>query len=966
MPRPLRHLLLIAALMLGPAPVVHAAESEMVGLLAVAIEPEVATQLVLSEEQLAQLTDLADQRELKGFSRAMKLSKLPREERIAQFADFRAESEKLAMAILTEEQAAKLREIAAESEDPALKPSEEAAESAENTEEAKEEPAESKPAPKAESPSARAVTPTEPVGDVSSPETAPVVSGSRNSPGKLSFNFQQQPWGDVLRWFSEKADLSLVIDTAPPGTLNYRDDRLYTPAEALDVLNGVLLTKGYTLVRKERMLLVIDLEQDVIPPNMVTDVPVDRLDQRGEYEIVRVLIELGDADPASAADSLLRLAGPQGAVVVLPEARMLQVTETAGRIRTMLAVIEAMRRAAQPTDAEEAELRSYPTGGADPATTLAVLQTLLDGSPTARLATDEATGSLIALATPAEHRAIEQALGKLTTDGRRVELIPVVEVDPLVAATLVTRLFDPAGEGDDKKRDPNAPVVEADPYTDSLLVRGTSAQVEQIRQLVSQLDTPDPALAPGAGGTIRTLPVTDAELRQALEQIETLWPTLRGNPLRMATPGGEIPSFRPGADVERQQQRGEDPLDLLYEDELPPPGRTTEATRRSPFRFANQTEESEGDGPDPIYITPGAGTTVIASRDVEALDDLENLLATVLQTSTGGGRQYAVFYLKFADASTAAALLNSIFGGDSGGGGGLMGDLAGAAVGGGAGGDLLGDLLGMGGGAESVGFDSVSVDVVPDLRLNALYVYASPTDQLVVNKLLRVIDQPRGPDRIESTGVARLIRVENTSASDIAAVVSEVFKDRLDGGSGGGQPSPQDFLRAMQGGGNTAEDQEPEKMTLGIDERSNSLVVRSSEPLFEQVKALVEDLDRAGVERPVSTRVVSLRNTSSNALRETLVSLLGEKAEIGAATGEAASQNPAAGGGASKPGEDKKQEAARNAERQQREMQQGMERLQQFRRMLERGRGQGGPGGGRGGRGGGPRGGGGPGGGRGR
>lgn len=958
MPRPLRPLLLIAALLLGPLAAVRAAESEMVGVLAVAIEPEAAKQLGLTEDQLAKLTDLADDRELKGFSRAMKLSKLPREERVAQFADFRAESERLAMAILSEEQATKLRAIAAESDDPALKPAEQTAKAAENAEEEEaEQPAEPKPSTKAEPPSPGQATPTEPVGRIESPQSNPVEPTPQQATGKLSFNFQQQPWSEVLRWFAEQADLSLVIDTAPPGTLNYRDNRLYSPAEALDVLNGVLLTKGYTLVRKERMLLVIDLEQDVIPPNMVTDVPVAELDQRGEYEIVRVLIELGDADPASAADSLLRLVGPQGAVVVLPEARLLQVTETAGRLRTMLAVVEAMRRAAQPTDAEEAELRSYPTGGADPATTLAVLQTLLDGSPTARLATDESTGSLIALATPAEHEAIRQTLAKLSTDGRRVELIAVTDVDPLVAATLVTRLFDPNGEGDDKERDPNAPVVEADPYTDSLLVRGTSAQVEQIRKLVSQLDTPDPESLPGAGGTIRTLPITDAELNQALEQIEVLWPSLRGNPLRMATPGGDIPSFRPGADVEREQQRGEDPLDLLYEDELPSPGRTTGVRSDSPFRFANQTEG--GENVDPIFITPGAGMTVIASRDVEALDALEDLLATILQTSTAGGRQYAVFYLKFADASTAAALLNSIFGGESGAGGSLMGDLAGAAVGG-AGGDLLGDLLGMGGGAESVGFDSVSVDVVPDLRLNALYVYASQTDLQVVNKLLRVIDQPRGPDRIESTGVARLITVENTSASDIAAVVREVFKDRLDGGSGGGQPSPQDFLRAMQGGGNTADDQEPEKMTLGIDERSNSLVVRSSEPLFEQVKALVEDLDRAGVERPVSTRVVSLRNTSSTALRETLVSLLGEKAEVGAVSGEASSKKPAAGGDAAKPNE-KQQESARNAERQQREFQQGVERMQQFRRMIERAR-QGG-GGGRGGQRGG---GGGPGGGRGR
>ena len=65
----------------------------------------------------------------------------------------------------------------------------------------------------------------------------------------------------------------LVIDAPPPGTFNYIDTRSYAAEEAIDVLNSVLLTKGYTLVRRERMLLLINLE-DGIPPNLVTTVPV--------------------------------------------------------------------------------------------------------------------------------------------------------------------------------------------------------------------------------------------------------------------------------------------------------------------------------------------------------------------------------------------------------------------------------------------------------------------------------------------------------------------------------------------------------------------------------------------------------------------------------------------------------------------------------------------------------------------
>ncbi|MFA9564081.1 MAG: hypothetical protein ACERLM_05175, partial [Acidimicrobiales bacterium] len=35
------------------------------------------------------------------------------------------------------------------------------------------------------------------------------------------------------------------LDAPPPGTFNYSDTREYAPTEAIDLLNGVLVTKGY-------------------------------------------------------------------------------------------------------------------------------------------------------------------------------------------------------------------------------------------------------------------------------------------------------------------------------------------------------------------------------------------------------------------------------------------------------------------------------------------------------------------------------------------------------------------------------------------------------------------------------------------------------------------------------------------------------------------------------------------------
>jgi len=98
-------------------------------------------------------------------------------------------------------------------------------------------------APPADTGSAGAAPPAAPPAATAGSETGqqePV----KGDDVQLRFNFRHQPWTDVLEWFATQADLSLQMESVPPGTLNYRDNRAYTPAEALDLLNGVLLTKA--------------------------------------------------------------------------------------------------------------------------------------------------------------------------------------------------------------------------------------------------------------------------------------------------------------------------------------------------------------------------------------------------------------------------------------------------------------------------------------------------------------------------------------------------------------------------------------------------------------------------------------------------------------------------------------------------------------------------------------------------
>ncbi len=192
-------------------------------------------------------------------------------------------------------------------------------------------------------------------------------------PAVLRFSFRYQPWQEVLQWFADQCDLSLLMETPPPGTFNYTDNRSYSPAEALDLLNSVLLIKGYTLVRRERMLFVVNLE-DVVPEELVTWIPVEDLDNRGEFELIGVLFSLDKFEPQEAATEIKDLLGPQGSVKVLPKTRQLRVVETAGRLRMIRDVIQ---RVEDPQGILSGNLESYEFKHILPDEGLTILRQLL-------------------------------------------------------------------------------------------------------------------------------------------------------------------------------------------------------------------------------------------------------------------------------------------------------------------------------------------------------------------------------------------------------------------------------------------------------------------------------------------------------------------------------------------------------------------------------------------------------------
>ena len=271
---------------------------------------------------------------------------------------------------------------------------------------------------------------------------------------RLRFSFRFQAWADVLEWFADQADLALVLDAPIPGTFNYTDDNEYTPTEAIDLLNGVLLTKGYTLIRRDRMLMVVNLK-DGIPEGIVPRVSIDDLKKRGRFEMVSVLLPLGRRNAEEINKEISPLLGPYGKGVPLAKTNQLLVTDTAGILQAIEAMIRSMPEPAeqeQPIQHGDGKIKKpgepklvvYPLKSADPKVAQKVLKTLL---PDDKIVLDPKSKQINVFAAPAQQAVVKSVLaqmharGSSLSDNVQIEVYRLTTVEPRAALAMLEKLL---------------------------------------------------------------------------------------------------------------------------------------------------------------------------------------------------------------------------------------------------------------------------------------------------------------------------------------------------------------------------------------------------------------------------------------------------------------------------------------------------------------------------------------------
>jgi len=791
----------------------------------------------------------------------------------------------------------------------------------------------------------------------------------------LSLNFNSVPWNDVLKWLAKEADLSLQTDFYPPGTFSYRDPyRTYSVPQAMDIMNSVLLSKGFSLVRYQRALMCIDLgsgENAEIMRGLIREmvelVPTNQLDQRGDYELCKTVFTLQRLSVEEAEKEVKQLLGPHGSIVPLTNSNQLLITETGGKLRLIHETLQlsempdagrmskilvlalkhmsaeellgiarpllglkdtsnvsddlsistdafgaklfatgspdklqklrdiVMQIDVPPEDAkittataEQVVVRSHMVRGSDPQTTMDVLQTQFAGQANINLALDPKSNNVIARATPSDHQVIEEIIETLAGESSDFQVIQLDKIDTQAAILTLEKFFGKQSSKDAKDASVSkGPIFYGDTLTRRIMVKGTKQEVEQVRELLSKVESSGPTLD-GLRKNARFLPYSGKSADKMLDQIDLLWEATKKK--------GRIRKVEPkdrDAKADEKTSASIAPAGVMLARMQDPP--SDEATDR-PINPQTTDETDTQSRGDEVKIYRGPSGLIVTSDDPQLLNEFDEIARVVQEQMAAGPTEPTVFYLKHITAPAAEELIRSVLGGTSassggGGGGGLLGDVASSVLGGGG---FLGSLLGMGGGGSGSSVSSSSmtasgdVFITADPRQNALWVQANGMDMQLIEQLIDIIDTEEGPVDIQTRGIPHILYLETAPVAQVEATVKAVFADRLSSTAQAAAqrpPSPQEFIEALRGGGggrnrgSAPKELKEQTMSITADTKNNALIVMAPKQLFEQVEALVKELDKTAEGAEDSVVVVPLGgDVNPSTIRSALSSVFGTQA----------------------------------------------------------------------------------------
>ncbi|MFN3191899.1 MAG: secretin N-terminal domain-containing protein [Aureliella sp.] len=774
------------------------------------------------------------------------------------------------------------------------------------------------------------------------PETMDIINGSM-----LSTGYQMFRSGRILRCFNFES----IPDELERGVF-YREMADVVTADELDKRGDYEpVTHTFALERLDPESLKEDVEQLLSVQGMVTAFPTTGdlmvTDVARKVRAIRDMIERAE-DPNTSrgatvqtislnhitADEILLAARPLLGLeddVNTSDEISISTTlfgtkifakgqaEKVQLLKDLVLQMDVKPENAEGIGVEETvEIRRHKVVGIDMQLAYEMASQMLAGIPEVRLAKDDAAKQLYLQARPSEHKMIEGLLGNLLSEGSAFEVIQLKNLDTQLAIAAIKKFFNLTDEADGED---GGPVIDGDILAQQVWIKGSATQVEQIKQFLSNLEQSTRSQNPW-GDRISQIPLSGRAAERALEQAQQMWQMVGGrNRIKVLktdgspTSGLKQKTMAPNkSEKEVRKLNRQEPLTEENDDF------SSRAVRSA--HYVNFPQEAAADSDsdsaetisnDDIVIMQGPTGLIVTSEDKEALARFNEMMK-MLAVPTGSGEP-AIVYLKNIKADAAKELLETILSGTAGSGGGggsLLGDMASGVMGG-----MFGALMGGGGGAgdligSSEGLASGDYTITADPRLNALIIKASPSDMMLIEDLLQIIDQVESPVEIETRGQVAMIEVITKDASEVVTIVKELYGDRIQGASSGaagggrgGQPDPAALIQALRGGsrggrgGSTQTQIAEPKISITAEPDTNMLIVIAQPQQIEEIRNLVKQIDQFGAADPEEIAVTRLGGAiSGNLFADSVTRLLGPQAQTNV-TGRDASTSSSSGSSSS-------------------------------------------------------------------
>ncbi|MFC1757657.1 secretin N-terminal domain-containing protein [Planctomycetota bacterium] len=161
--------------------------------------------------------------------------------------------------------------------------------------------------------------------------------------GKYKLSFVGTPWPPMIEWLEEISGLTADWQELPGDYFNLRTQRSYSIPEIQDIVNRLLLARGYTILIDGEIMAVVKTEG--INSSIVPRIQAEELAQHQPYEFGRVLFDLDWLMAEEAAKELKPLVSSNGKLTAFTGTNRIEVMDA---VRNLQQINEMINQEQSP------------------------------------------------------------------------------------------------------------------------------------------------------------------------------------------------------------------------------------------------------------------------------------------------------------------------------------------------------------------------------------------------------------------------------------------------------------------------------------------------------------------------------------------------------------------------------------------------------------------------------------------